>query len=305
VLPVLVLTAGLGTRLDPLTRLVAKPAVPLGACTLIERVIGWLHRQGVREAVLNLHHRPETITGIVGDGAHLGLRIRYSWEQALLGSAGGPRRALPLLPETFVIVNGDTLCEMDLPAIIAAHTDTGASVTMAVVPNPAPDHYNGIVVDDQDRVRAFVATGHTGETWHFVGIQIVSASLFLPLADGQAAETVAGIYRDGVAGGRRDIYIHRVNAPFIDVGTPRDYLEAALFHASIPDVHPSANVRRSVIWRDSSLGPNAAVDECVVAGVDLPAGFTARRAVLVPASVVRPGESVTIVGDVAVFPFLS
>ena len=69
--------------------------------------------------------------------------------------------------------------------------------------------------------------------------------------------------------------------------------------------HLPAKVQRSVIWPDSSIGPDADLDECVVAGVNVPAGFTARRAVLVPASVVRPEESVQIVGGVAVFPFSS
>ena len=75
-LPALVLTAGLGTRLDPLTRLVAKAAVPLGDATLIERLLAWLRREGVSDVVLNLHHLPHTITRIVGDGGEfLGLAL--------------------------------------------------------------------------------------------------------------------------------------------------------------------------------------------------------------------------------------
>src|SRR5687767_5879849 len=97
-LPTIVLTAGLGTRLDPITRVVAKAAVPMAGKTLVERVLGWLKAQGVDDIVLNLHHRPETVTAIVGDGGELGLRVRYSWEPALLGSAGGPRLALTLWP---------------------------------------------------------------------------------------------------------------------------------------------------------------------------------------------------------------
>ena len=76
-LPTIVLTAGLGTRLDPITRLVAKPAVPVGGRTLIEHVLEWLRGQQVFDVVLNLHHRPETITAALGDGSHLGMRARY------------------------------------------------------------------------------------------------------------------------------------------------------------------------------------------------------------------------------------
>ena len=87
------LTAGLGTRLQPLSRVRAKPAVPVAGQPLVNRIIRWLAGQHVRELVLNLHHLPETITRHVGDGGDLGARVRYSWEFPILGSAGGPLRS--------------------------------------------------------------------------------------------------------------------------------------------------------------------------------------------------------------------
>src|SRR6476661_5084153 len=93
----LVLTAGLGTRLQPLTYVRAKAAVPVNGDTLARRAVRWLVSHGVTDLVLNLHHRPETITRSVGDGSDMGATVRYSWEEPLLGSAGGPRHALPLL----------------------------------------------------------------------------------------------------------------------------------------------------------------------------------------------------------------
>ena len=86
----LLLTAGLGTRLRPLTYARAKPAVPVNGEPLVRRILKWLTGHGIRDVVLNLHHRPETIAAVTGDGADLGIRIRYSWEQPVLGSAGGP-----------------------------------------------------------------------------------------------------------------------------------------------------------------------------------------------------------------------
>ena len=92
------LTAGLGTRLRPLTDVRAKAAIPVAGEPMIRRIIEGLVAGGVTDLVLNLHHRPETITAVVGDGSDLGARVRYSWEQpALIGSGGGPRLALPLL----------------------------------------------------------------------------------------------------------------------------------------------------------------------------------------------------------------
>ena len=86
----LVLTAGLGTRLRPLTDVRAKPAIPVAGEPMIRRIISWLARHGVTDLVLNLHYRPETLTAVVGDGADLAVRVRYSWEPRILGSAGGP-----------------------------------------------------------------------------------------------------------------------------------------------------------------------------------------------------------------------
>jgi len=296
----LVLTAGLGTRLDPLTRLVAKPAVPLGRMTLIERVLEGLRRQGVAEVVLNLHHRPATLTAVTGDGRHLGLRVRYSWEQPVLGSAGGPRRARALLDgDPLLIVNGDTLTAFDLAPMLGAHLASGADVTLAVVPNPAPDHYNGMTLDADDCVTGFVPRGRAEGSWHFIGVQFARRHVFDGLVDGVPAETIAGIYRDIVATSPGRIRGWRATTDFIDVGTPRDYLRAALTF----DDEPRAGVTRSVIWREARVPPDVTVEGCVVAGpVRLPAGFRARDAVIVPAAVARPDDAATIANDIAVFP---
>src|SRR5207249_8272165 len=133
----LVLTAGLGTRLRPLTDVRAKAAIPVAGEPMVRRIVAWLTAHGVDDLVLNLHHRPETITAVMGDGGDLGARVRYSWEQpVVLGSGGGPRQALPILgADPFFIVNGDTITDVDLEALADAHGRTGALVTLALVPN--------------------------------------------------------------------------------------------------------------------------------------------------------------------------
>jgi mannose-1-phosphate guanylyltransferase len=317
-LPALVLAAGLGTRLDPLTRLVAKSAVPLAGRSLIERVLGWLHGQGVRDVVINLHHRPETITAVVADGAHLGLRVRYSWEREILGSAGGPRRALPLLDaDTILITNGDTLADVALAPMLAAHERNRAEATMTLVRNPRPDHYNSVVLDGDDRVTAFVPKSSSDldavAPFHFIGIQIARASLFAPLEDGVPAETVGGIYRERVAASPGSVRGWRVTVPFVDVGTARDYLYASLAlaagarDASVIEkgamVNPSARIVRSVVWPRARVGAHAVLQDTVVAGdVAVPAGFEARDVAIVPASVVRAGDRAEIRGDLGLFP---
>jgi NDP-sugar pyrophosphorylase family protein len=308
VLPALVLTAGLGSRLDPITRLLAKPAVPLGGQTLIERVLRGLRAQGVTDTVLNLHHLPATVTAIAGDGAHLDMRVRYSWEQPILGSAGGPRHALPLLDaETFLIVNGDTLCDVDLAAMIAAHQAAGALVTMAVAPNAAPDRYNGLSIK-QDRIAGVVPRGSGVPSWHFVGVQVVSASVFEALPDGVPAESVHGLYQPlmsaSAAGG---IHAHRVTAPFHDVGTAANYLAAATALSGGATIEPGATLEPGaraigcVVWSGASIGEDALLEECIVTDVEIPPGFRTKRAVIVPAVVHRATDAAQVVGNLSVF----
>ena len=142
----LVLRAGLGTRLRPLTDVRAKPAIPVAGEPMIRRIAAWLVSHGVDDLVLNLHHRPETLTAVLGDGRDLGARVRYSWEPPqVLGSAGGPRLARPIVgADTFLIVNGDTLTDVDLAQLADAHAASGALVTLALVPNREFLRYGGV-----------------------------------------------------------------------------------------------------------------------------------------------------------------
>ncbi len=199
----LVLTAGLGARLRPLTYVRAKPAVPVNGTPLVRRILLALSRHGVEAVVLNLHHLPETIAAVVGDGGDLGVRVSYSWEQPVLGSAGGPRHALPLLTDggrrRFLLVNGDTLTNVDVGACWTPHTLSGAAVTMALIPNPRPDKYGGVRVSDAGFVTGFTASGNERRSFHFVGVQVAAARAFASLDDGEPAESVNVLYPQLIA----------------------------------------------------------------------------------------------------------
>jgi NDP-sugar pyrophosphorylase family protein len=315
VLPTLVLAAGLGSRLDPLTRTLAKAALPLAGRTLIERQLDWLAREGCRDIVINLHHRPETIAAVVGDGAHLGLRVRYSWEPRLLGSAGGPRHALPLLEgDEWLIVNAEPICDFPLGQLVTAHRAGGADVTLAVVPNPATDTFNGLVADTDGFVREIVPKGHTAPTWHFVGVQVARADVFAGLPDNEPAETIAGIYRTMIAGPTRRVRIFPVDTTPVHVGTLAEYLAAAIdcghtccsdavIEHGVLEVATSARLRRTVVWPESRIGPDVDLVDCVVlGGVDVPPGFEARAVVLLPAHLATPADTVERRGNIALFP---
>lgn len=294
-LPCLVLTAGLGTRLRPLTDLLAKPALPVAGKPLVVRILEWLRAQGVRDAVLNLSHLPHTVSGVVGDGAHLDMRVRYSWEQPVLGSAGGPRHALPLLDASrFLIVNGDTLTNVPLNDVIDAHTRSGAAVTMALVPHPAPGRYGGVQVNDAGFVEAFSARDAAvdGPLWHYIGVQVVEAEVFADLPDNTPAESVGGIYKELLKRGL--VAAHRSESMFRDIGRPEDYLAttidvahdegnlSSIVEEAGSSFEAGAALDRVILWRGTHVASGAELTNCIVAGVHVPAGTRATDACLVP-----------------------
>jgi NDP-sugar pyrophosphorylase family protein len=283
--------------------------------TLVERILVWLQRHGVREAVLNLHYLPQTVTRVVGDGAHLALRVRYTWEPVILGTAGGPRRALPLLGQQFFIVNGDTLTDLNLGELVDAHVRRGARVTLAVMENPAPQHYGGVLVDGDGWVRGFVRAGTSRASWHFVGVQIADASVFEGLNDGEQAATIGGLYDALVTREPHAILAHDVGADFHDVGTPGDYFRTAFLIAGQLDdvspsvlvghnvrVHPSVMLNRTILWDDVTIETDCALTRCIVTdGVSVPRGSEFADAALLPAATPAARGSARRLGDLLVF----
>ena len=322
------LTAGLGTRLYPLTTVRAKAAVPVNGEPLVRRVIRWLAGEGISDLVLNLHHLPATIAAVAGDGSDLGVRVRYSWEPRVLGSGGGPRHALPLLasdhahgraagsPEfsgTILLVNGDTLTDVALAGLLAEHAASRAAVTMALIPNPRPDKYGGVAVSSDGWVTGFTRRGTTAESYHFIGVQAAEAGAFARLPDGVPAESVAGLYPLLMAEEPRSVRAFISDASFQDIGTPRDYLETSLQLAwsegdrlasgARTRVSPSAALTRSILWDDVAIGAAARLTECIVCdGACVPEGARYERCAILPAGELHPREHERIDGDLLVHP---
>ena len=292
--PALVLTAGLGTRLAPLSAVRAKPAVPVAGTPLVLRILQWLASQGIYSVVLNLHHKPETITRWVGHGTDSGLTVRYSWEPRILGTAGGPCKALALLGQRFFIINGDTLADLALDALFRAHNDNDADVTLALTATSTPQRYGGVVVDGTGCVTGFAPSG-TRVGHHFVGVQLVEASVFSGIREGEPAASIGGVYDQLLQRHARAIQAHWVSVPFRDVGTPEDYLATSLSIAeseglrTLPigegsEIHPSASLTRTAVWNDVVIEAGCRLIDCVVAdGVRLPQGSAYERQVIVAA----------------------
>jgi NDP-sugar pyrophosphorylase family protein len=291
----LVLTAGLGTRLRPLSDVRAKPAIPVAGEPMVRRIIARLAAFGVTELVLNLHHRPETLTAVVGDGADLSVRVRYSWEPRLLGSAGGPRLALPLIAaDPFLIVNGDTITDVDPTGLREAHARSDALVTLALVPNREFDRYGGVLLDADGCVTGFVPRGPSAAgSFHYVGIQIAQASAFDAIHPGDAARSIGGVYDTLMAARPGSIRGFVCEAQFWDVGTTDDYWRTARDFAArsgMADlgvgrgvrVDPSARVTGSILWDDVQIGADAVIDDCILTdGVSVAPGAVHRGEILI------------------------
>ncbi len=320
--PALLLTAGLGTRLHPLTYIRAKAAVPINGEALVRRVIRGLEATGIRDLVLNLHHRPASIAALVGDGGDLGVSVRYSWEQPVLGSAGGPRHALPLVAgsehDDFLIVNGDTLTDVDIWSLLARHRASGALVTMAVIPNPRPSQYGGVVASPEGWITGFTRPRPPAQTegpisFHFVGVQVASARAFAQLEDGVPAESVNALYPRLISKNPQSVAAFVSRASFLDIGTPRDCLDTSLalaqaegprFLGTRVRVADSAVLVRTLVWDDVTVGARAHLQECIVAdGARIPDGARFERCAIVPAGTRTPIDGERIEGDLLVRTF--
>jgi NDP-sugar pyrophosphorylase family protein len=293
--PALVLTAGLATRLRPLSFVRAKAALPVAGTPLIHRILRPLSSAGVQDVVLNLHYLPDTLTSLLGDGSTLGMRIRYSWEVPVLGSAGGPTRAIPLLanpesripdpgprvrdPGTFLILNGDTLTDVSLPALLDDHRRSGALVTMAVVPNTEPEKYSGVGVGPDGAFTGWVSRGSREPSYHFIGVQVAEPAAFASVPADTPSE-VRTLYPALVVARPGAVRAFRTQASFMDIGTPSDYLETSLLLADREgvdtsagaEISPTARIERSILWDDVIVEDGAMLKECVVTdGVRVPA----------------------------------
>jgi NDP-sugar pyrophosphorylase family protein len=314
----LVMTAGHGTRLRPLTQSRAKAAVPVNGIPLARRVIGWLAAHDIRDLVLNLHHQPASITALIGDGCDMAVRVRYSWEQpVVLGSGGGPRHALPLLvddqEDTCLLVNGDTLTDMNPHSLLEEHFASGATVTMALIPNARPDKYGGVLVNDENWITGFTKAGLAGPSYHFIGVQAAIARAFAPLEDGVPASSVGGAYTTLMRENPRSVRAHVCDASFQDIGTPADCLETSLALAQVEGdqmrspsatIHPSAHVTRTALWDDVSVAADAHLTDCIVAdGVAVPSGSRFARCAIVPAGSRAPEPDERVEGRLLIRPF--
>ncbi len=150
----LVLAAGRGERLRPLTEMVPKPLLELGGRPLIHYPLLMLKRAGITEVAINVHHLAGAVQTKLGSGAELGIRITWAPEPVLLGT-GGPLHNLRSFfgDEAFAIANSDTVMDLDVAGMIAQHRDRGGLATLALTPTSEPTRYSKLEMDSDARIR--------------------------------------------------------------------------------------------------------------------------------------------------------
>jgi len=225
----MILAAGLGTRLRPLTDTLPKPLLPIAGRPLIVWNLLLLRRHGVTEVIINLHHLGHLIEQALGDGSQFGMRIAYSKEPVLLGTGGGLKQAEPFFgSEPFFILNGDTLFDMNLDDMTAAYRRSHAVAAMAVRADPDAERWGAVELDAARRVRRISGRGVNpegrSEKRMFAGVHLMHPRLLASVPAGressiidayvgaiQAGETVAGCELAGY---------------WSDFGTPERYAQA-------------------------------------------------------------------------------
>ena len=305
----MVLAAGLGTRMRPLTNRVAKPAIPVMNRPLLHWTMDLLARNGVTDVMVNTHYRPRTVRDAIGDGSASGLRISYSHEPKILGTGGGPRKVRSFFgDEPFILVNGDMVFDFDLRGLVRRHEKAGARATLALRPNPDPRRYPPIRTASNGRVTSMpgVARPRRGTPSLFTGIHVVDPLLLDRLPRG-VSDTVRDLYAKLVDEGEVVLGV-RTRGPWFDIGSPSLYLSSqrALLAAGFggakggvlidptADVHPGARVVRSVIGPGSVIGDGARVSGSVLwDGVRVEPGGRVTDSILATGTRVREGEKMT------------
>jgi mannose-1-phosphate guanylyltransferase len=220
----MVLAAGFGTRLAPLTQTTPKPLVPVAGRPFLDYVLAYLRDGGIREVVINLHHLGHLIEAHVGDGARHGMAVRYSREATILDTAGGIKHAEALLgDEPFVVANGDSLFETDLGALVDFHRARGGIGTMALRPDANAAGFGLVEIDDADRIRKLVgrpegpAPGRL-RGFMFPGMHVLEPEIFGHIQPDVAAGIVKVTYPAIIAQGVA-LFGHVSDARWINIDT--------------------------------------------------------------------------------------
>ncbi|MEE8348864.1 MAG: NDP-sugar synthase [Acidobacteriota bacterium] len=323
----MILAAGLGTRLYPLTAFRAKPAIPFLNRPLLQYSRDLLIEAHLTDIVINSHHLPSSVREALESEARLdGHRVTFSHEDTILGSAGAIGKVREFLKDdTFVVCNGKVYCEQDLEPVIRFHRDHNNLVTLVLVRHSAEDAYASVMVDDQTNITGF-RPECPGNSFVFTGIHVLDPQIFDFIPEGPS-KTVDDIYPRLIQEGCR-VQAFISEAYWCECSTSRNYLSNSLevLHRknldnlidsetqsscdgviSAPSVHlaPSCVLKNTILWDDVTVGEGTTLSDVIItAGVTLKAHSHLKNSIVTPQS--RKLDHPSIVGrhveDYCVFP---
>ena len=308
----MILAAGYGTRLWPLTADRTKPAIPVLGRPLVGYVAEYLASYGYREVVVNLHHRPESVRAALGDGSRFGVHLEYVEEPEILGTGGALDNARHLLDAgTFVVINGKIVTDIDLSEALETHRRTGALATLVLQSNAARERFS--VVETRDGfitgfggMPAPASDNAGGESspanapLMFTGIQILEPRIFSYIPRKVFSHSTTDVYPRAIAQGER-IAAHVAEGQWFELSTIDRYLEVslALLHergrnrevgaGSI--ISDGAEVMDSVLWDNVKVEAKARVRRAILGdGVHVGEGEIMENAAVVRAELVQGRE---------------
>ncbi len=295
-----VLVGGEGTRLRPLTFTSPKQMLPIVGVPMIERVLGHLAAHGVDEAVLSLGYLPDAFMAAYPDGRAAGVALTYAVEPEPLDTAGAVRFAATFagISETFVVVNGDVLTDMNLTTLVAFHRDRGAEGTIALHPVADPSAFGVVPTDSEGRVTAFVEKPPRDEAPTNeinAGTYVLEPSVLARIPEGGRVsierETFPAMVRDGNLFARSD------DSYWLDTGTPAAYLEANFDYVAGkrgPEVAPGLvdNGRGVLVEGESVVSGDVFGPTVIFAGCVVESGARVEHSILGRGTVVSTGAAV-------------
>lgn len=272
----MVLAAGLGTRLRPLTYQITKPMVPVLDRPVMAHILDLLRLHGFEQVIANLHYFPETIQSYFGD------RLSYRFEEDLLGTAGGVRGCREFFAgETFLVISGDALTDIDLSALVARHRQAGGIATLAVKKVPDTREFGVVLTDRDGRITGFQEKPDPSEALSDLGncgIYVFEPEIF----DHFPAEPFVDWANDVFpALLERDIpfHTHEIDEYWNDVGSLAE-LRLGTFDALAGELHlqvPGDEIRSGVLApQGHSLGQDTITEGAVWIGEDVQIGERVR-----------------------------
>ncbi|HEX6045170.1 MAG TPA: NDP-sugar synthase [Pyrinomonadaceae bacterium] len=292
----IVLSAGYGTRLWPLTEDRTKPAIPILGKPLVGYVAEYLAGYGFDEIVVNLHHRPESVRAALGDGSRFGVKLHYVMEEPeILGTSGALDNTREFFEhDTFLVVNGKIITDIDLRAALETHRRMKALATLVLLPNARRERFS-VVETEEGRVTRFAgmpdpnATGPAPSM--FTGIHIMEPRIFDYIPRGVFSDSVTHVYPKAMANGEI-IAGHVASGRWRELSTLQRYLDISIemlkgkgqsyVAGANSVVSPMAEVTDAIIWDNVEVSSGAVVNRCVLAdNVRIPSGERVENSIVV------------------------